>query len=774
MTVGAIGTSVPRLEDDRLLTGAGRFTANRPVGDDLHAGFVRSPHAHADILAIDIDEATNMPGVVAIYTGEDVAHLGSIPTINPVEPRDGSAMIEPPRPALAWGRVRHVGECVALVIAETAGQAEDAAETVFVDYQARPAVVDEAKAIEDGAPQVWDQAAHNICYDWDAGDAAAVEAAFARAAHVVRLEFNGNRVHYGALEARAAIAAPGNGKDGEDGVTLYCPSQGAHLQQTLFAERVFGKPRDWLRVVTGDVGGGFGPKYFAYPETAALLYAALTLGRTVRWLAGQDESFQSDAQSRAQTSEIELALDGEGRFLAVRISALANLGAFLSTFGPGVPTTGMERVATGCYAIPAAHLRVRGVFTNTVTVDAFRGAGGPDPMTMLEHLVDLAAAQSGIDRLDLRRRNMVRPEAMPWTTPLGKVFDSGDFVAVLEAAGDKAGWADFAARRAASEARGMRRGIGMSAYVHGTGGITDELSIVRVDADGFVLASTGGQSSGQGHETAFAQVVAAAFDLPYGEVRVVEGDTAKNSRGGGTGGSSSTVISGATLSRAAEKAADKGREIAAHVMEAAGADIELVGGKYRIRGTDRQIGLYELAARLGDLADLPEDLAGDIEGQSEFEEQKGTFPQGVIVCEVEIDPATGVVRIERVVSVADVGVTINPALVAGQMHGGIVQGLGQVLWENLRYDDDSGQLVTGSWLDYCLPRADDVPDIEHLTLNYPTPNNRLGVKGVGELGCLGAPAAAVNAVADALGPHRLGGKLSLPLTSEAVWRMVNL
>jgi len=769
MTEGAIGTSVPRLEDARFLAGEGRFTANRTAENDLHAVFVRSPHAHADILSIDLDEALGLPGVVAIYTGDDVAHLNGIPTINPVVPSDGSKMVEPARMALAQGRVRHVGECVALVVAGTYEQALDAAEVVFVDFETLPAVVDEAKALADGAPQIWDAAGNNLCYDWDAGDRAAVEAAFANADQVVHLDFDGNRIHYGAVETRCAIVEPGDG----DGLTLYCPSQGAHLLRRLFAEEVFGKPRDWLRVVTEDVGGGFGPKYFAYPEIAALLYAGLTLGKAVRWIGGRDESFLSDAQSRAQTSNIELALDSDGRFTGIRLSAMANLGAFLSTFGPGVPTTGMVRAISGCYAIPAIHIRVRGVFTNTVTVDAFRGAGGPDPMTMVEHIVDLAAAQTGRDRLELRRLNMIKPEAMPYTTPLEAVYDSGDFAALLDAAAEKSDWSDFDARRTTSEAKGLLRGIGLSAYVHGTGGITDEQSTVTVDAAGFVEALAGGQSSGQGHETVFAQLVAAAFDVPYDQIRVLEGDTARIAKGGGTGGSSSSVISGATLSRAATKAAEKGRELAAHVLEAASEDIEIIAGSFRIRGTDRQIELYDLAAKLADLKNLPEHLVGEIEGQSEFEDQKGTFPQGVIVCEVEIDPATGFVRMDRVVSVVDVGVTLNPALVAAQMHGGIVQGIGQVLYENLVYDDESGQLLTGSWLDYCLPRADDVPDIEHVTLNYPTGNNLLGVKGVGELGCLGGPAAVANAVAHAVGADRLKARLSLPMTSEAIWRTIN-
>jgi len=762
MNKGKIGQSVLRLEDDRLLRGQGRYTANQHFDGEGHAAFVRSPYAHADILGIDPEDASDMPGVRAIYTAADMAALNPIPTISPVTGQDGRINVEPPRHILATDRVRHVGENVAVVIADTEQQARDAAEAVCVDYADRPAVTGEVAALLPDAPQVWDEARGNLSYDWRAGDADACEQAFAAADHVVALDYNGNRLHYAAVETRIAIALP----EGE-GITLYCPSQGAHLLQTLFAEHVFGKPKNWLRVVTGDVGGGFGPKYFAYSEHAAIIFAARDLGCPVRWEQGRAESFLSDVQSRALTGRVELALDNDGKFLAVRFDNIANLGVYLSTFGPGIPTSGVSRAASGCYAIPAMDLRVRGVFTNTLPVDAFRGAGGPDPMTMLETVVDLAAEKAGLDRIEIRKRNMVPASAMPYTTPVQMVYESGDFAAVTDAATEGADWAGFAARRASSEAKGLRRGIGLSAYVHCTGGITDEQSTVTVRAEGHVSALTGGQSSGQGHETAFAQIISEAFDISYDEVRVVEGDTALIARGGGTGGSSSTVISGATLARAARRAADQGREAAAHILEAATEDIEITDGKFVVQGTDLSIGLYDLATRLADMDNLPPHLSARIEGQSKFEDQKATMPQGAIVCEVEIDPATGFVRIDRVTSVVDVGAEVNPALVAAQMHGGLAQGLAQVFWENCVYDEESGQLITGSWMDYCVPKADDFPFFDHISLCHPSPNNHMGFKGVGELGTIGAPAAALNAVGDAVG---LTATISLPLTAEKIWQ----
>jgi aerobic carbon-monoxide dehydrogenase large subunit len=762
MTKGKIGQSVLRLEDDRLLQGEGRYTANLAFEGQCHAVFVRSPHAHADILGIEVEDAAGLPGVRAILTSKDTADLSPIPTISPVTGADGNLNIEPPRHVFPADRVRHVGEAVAMVVADTEQQARDAAEAVFVDYSERPAVVGETAALAHDAPVVWDEAPGNLCYDWRAGDATATEAAFAAADHVVALEFNGNRVHYAAVETRVAIALPEG-----DGMTLYCPSQGAHLLRMIYAEKVFGEAKEWLRVVTGDVGGGFGPKYFAYIEQAAIIFAARHLNCPVRWEQDRAESLVSDVQSRALTGHVELAVDNDGKFKAVRFDNIANLGVYLSTFGPGIPTSGVSRAAGGCYAIPAVDVRVRAAFTNTLPVDAFRGAGGPDPMTMLETVVDLAAERVGIDRIELRRRNMVPASAMPWTTPLGMIYESGDFEAVMDAGLDCADWEGFTARKEASQAKGMQRGIGLSAYVHCTGGITDEKSTVTVMAEGHISALAGGQSSGQGHETAFAQIIGEAFDVPYHEVQVHEGDTAMITQGGGTGGSSSTVISGATLARAAKRAADQGREAAAHILEAAVEDIEITDGKFIIQGTDRAISIYDLAARLAEEKNLPANISARIEGQSLFEEQKATMPQGVIVCEVEIDPATGFVRIDRVTSAADVGAEVNPALVAAQMHGGIAQGLGQVFWEDCRYDDESGQLITGSWMDYCLPLADDFPMIDHISVNTPSTHNHMGFKGVGELGTIGAPAAALNAVADALGSS---AAISLPLTAEKIWQ----
>jgi aerobic carbon-monoxide dehydrogenase large subunit len=765
MEKGKIGQSVLRLEDNRLLRGEGRFTANQHYDGECHAIFVRSPYAHADVLGIDAEDAREMPGVRAVFTGADTAELKPIPTISPVTDANGNLNIEPPRRVLATDRVRHVGESVALVVADSLQHARQAAESVFVDYAERDAVTAEAIALEEGAPVVWDQAPGNLCYDWRAGDQAATSAAFDAAEYVVSLDYHGNRLHYAAIETRTAIAVPDDG-----GITLYCPSQGANLLQTIYAERVFGQPKSWLRVVTGDVGGGFGPKYFAYVEQAAIIFAATQLNCPVRWEQDRAESLVSDVQSRALTGRVDLAVDKDGKFLGVRFDNIANLGVYLSTFGPGIPTSGVSRAASGCYQIPNMDLRVRGVFTNTLPVDAFRGAGGPDPMTMLEAVVDLAATKSGIDRLEIRRRNMVPASAMPYTTPVQLIYESGDFEAVMDAAVDRADWNGFEARRSASKDQGLLRGIGLSAYVHCTGGITDENSVVAVKAEGYVSALAGGQSSGQGHETAFAQIVAEAFDVPYDEVRVQEGDTALIPKGGGTGGSSSTVISGATLARAAKRAADQGRELAAHVLEAATEDIEIRDGQFLIQGTDRAIGLYDLAARIADMDNLPPHLPSVIEGQSEFEDQKATMPQGAIVCEVEIDPATGFVRIDRVTSAADVGAEVNPALVAAQMHGGIAQGLGQAFQEDCLYDPDNGQLITGSWMDYSVPLADDFPMINHISVNTPSPHNHMGFKGVGELGTIGAPAAALNAVADALGPKSSLSTISMPWTAEKIWQ----
>ena len=756
-----------RLEDVRFLTGAGRYTADLDLAGALNAHVLRSPMAHAAIVGIDAEAARAMDGVAAIYTGADLAALGSLACPVEMSGRDGRRYVEPFRPALARDEVKFVGEPVALVLAETAAQARDAAEAIAVDYAQKPAVADVAQAAAPGAPAVWPQAPDNRCMVWEKGDRAATDAAFARAARVVRLESRNNRLVAAAIENRAALAE----HDAASGVTtLHTPSQGAHLLRDLLCDKVFAMPRERLRVVTGDVGGGFGPKFYLYPEHALLVFAARALGRRVFWNAERGETFLSEAHARDQLTTGELALDGEGRFLGLRLHGLASMGAYVSTFAPSIPTTGMAKVASGLYAIPAIHVEMHCVFTNTVPVDAFRGAGKPETLFVLERLVDLAAAETGIDRIELRRRNLVAPAAMPYRTALGYDYDSGDFPRLLAEAVRLSDPGGLAARRAASAARGLRRGFGIACYLHGTGGIADEISTVEVAEDGTIEVRTGTQSSGQGHETVYAQVAARLLGVAPGRVRVIQGDTARIAVGGGTGGSSSTIISATTIHQATEKLVERLRLIGAHLLEAAPADVALEGGHVVVAGTDRRLSLAEIA--LGARAEaVPAEQRGPVAGEARFADQILSYPSGVIACEVEVDPQTGASRIERLLSVQDVGTVINQALVDGQMHGGIAQGIGQAMVENCVYDAQSGQLLTGSLMDYGIPHADDLPDIESVTLSTPSPNNRLGIKGVGELGPIGAPPAVIGAIADALAGEGVR-HVEMPATAARVWQAI--
>jgi len=732
---------------------------------------VRSPQAHARIARIQTEAALAVPGVVGVLTGQNAAEdgLGTIPSIVELVGRDGRRYVEPPRYPLVRDRARFVGDHVALVLAETIHAAEDGAEALVVDYEVLPHAVDVDTAVADGAVDIWPMAPGNLCLDWSKGDADAVEAAFATAAHRVHLNCPINRLVGNAVEPRGAIAE----YDREtDTATLFTPSQGVHLLQRLLADHVFRVPRARLRVRTADVGGGFGPKYFAYPEQAAIVWAARRFGRPVRWLASRTESFLSDTQSRDQIIDGALALDEQGRVLAFRLDGTADLGAYVSTFGPSVPTESMAKVATGLYRIPAVHLSIRVAFTNRAPVDAYRGAGKPGVLFMLERLMDRAARELGVDPAELRRRNLIPAHAMPYRDALGNVHDSGDYPKVLEQALMRADWQGFGQRRAAVAGSGLLRGRGLSCYSHGTGGIVDEVSELEVDPAGAVVARTGTQSSGQGHETVFADVVAAELGLAREDIDVRQGDTAILGRGGGTGGSSSALISGPTLQRAAVKVIQTGTRLAAQALEAAEADIAYQSGRFTIAGTDRGIGLFVLAARYGA-------LTGGSEGDGErwiervqFDGTIVTFPNGCQVAEVEVDPQTGAVRVVSLISVDDVGYRLNETLVDGQMHGGIVQGLGQALLEHCHYDPESGQLLTGSLMDYALPRADDVPAIDTVAAMMPTPTNGLGVKGVGELGTNGTPPAIVNAVVDAL--SHLGVRhLHMPLTPEKVWRAIH-
>jgi carbon-monoxide dehydrogenase large subunit len=752
-TLPGLGAPLRRLEDPRLLTGGGRYTASLPAPGALAVVFLRSPHAHARILGIDAADARALPGVVAILTGEDTASLGHNPAVSEIRDAAGRRHIEPHRPAMAQASVRHVGEIVAMVVAETLAAARDAAEAISVDYAVLAAVVRGDDALRPSAPCLHEEAPGNLLCDWQKGDAAAVEAAFARAAHVTRITHRAPRILAGYLEPRAGLAQY---DPASDHVTLTTPSQGVHLIQRILCDHILKIPRAALRVVTPDVGGGFGPKLPPYAEHALLCFAARRLRRDLRWVQERTEHHLADTHARDLLAEASLALDAQGRFLAIKVEAVANFGAYVSTVNPTIPTGGMAKVLTGLYAIPAAHIRMRCAFSNTVPVDAVRGAGKPEALVLLEGLVDAAARETGRDAVALRRLNLVPRGAFPYVTALGYRYDSGDYAALLDgalAAGDEAG---FAARRAASAARGLRRGRGIACHLHGSGGWGDETSRVLLHADGRIEALTGTQSQGQGHATAYAQLLAARFGVDASCIILRQGDSDLVARGGGTGGSSSSIVSGTTLGAAAQAAIEAGKPIAAEMLEAATADIDFADGAYGIVGTDRRIGLFAVVAR-----------AGGLSASADFAETVESWPAGVARCEVEVDPATGAVAVERFDVAVDVGTVVNPLLMAGQLHGGLAAGLGQALMEDARYDA-AGQMLAATLMDYAMPRADTLPCFGHAVFSVPTPNNSLGVKGMGELPTNGAPAALAGAVLDALAADGVT-HLDLPITAPRIW-----
>lgn len=750
-----LGQPLRRLEDPRLLTGGGRFTAGVAAPGALHAIFLRSPHAHARVLGVQTDAARAMPGVAAVFTARDTAAagLGHNPAITEIHDAAGRRHIEPPRPPIPTERVRHVGEIVAMVVAETPHAARDAAEVILVDYEPLPAVVQGDAALRPGAPQLHDEAPGNLLCDWSKGDADAVAAAFAGAAHVTCVSFRSPRILAGYMETRAALA---QWDAATERLTLTTPSQGVHLLHRTLCDHILKLPRDRLRVVTPDVGGGFGPKLPPYPEQALVCFAAMTLRRDVRWVQERTEHHLADTHARDLVADAALALDAEGRFLAIKVEAVANFGSHVSSVTPTIPTGGLAKVICGLYDIPAAHIAMRCAFSNTAPVDAVRGAGKPEALVLLERLVDAAARETGRDPAALRRLNFVASDAFPYRTALGYRYDSGDYPALLDAA-LRLGEADgFAARRTASAAKGLRRGRGLACHLHGSGGWGDETSIVEVLADGSIVARTGTQSQGQGHATAYAQVLAAAFGVDAARVRIVQGDSDQIPRGGGTGGSSSTIISGTTMKRAADVAIEQGREQAADLLEAAMADVVWRAGAYEVVGTDHRIGILEVATHRGGL-----------EGRADFADMVETWPAGIALCEVEVDPETGQVVLDRFVAAVDVGTVVNPQLLAGQLHGGWAAGIGQALMEDARYDAE-GQMLTATLMDYAMPRADTLPAFDHVVVPVPSPNNILGIKGVGELPTNGAPAALANAVLDALAADGVT-HVELPMTPERIW-----
>ena len=761
-----IGQAVSRVEDPRLLKGRGTYTADISLPGQAHGVVVRSPHAHAKFTRVDTATAAAAPGVLLVLTGADVASdgLGDIPCRAALKNRDGTPRADTPRPILARDRVRHVGDPVAFVVAESEQQARDAAELVNIDYQALPVAIDTVGATQPSAPQIWDHIAGNICFDWESGDRAAVESAFAKAAHVTRLDITNNRVVASAMEPRAAI---GDYDTERDRLILHTPSQGTHSLRTQLAELIFKVEPKRVRVCTSDVGGGFGMKIFLYPEQCLVVWAARRLRRPVKWVGDRQESFLSDTQGRDNVSHGELAIDADGRFLALRVTTYANLGAYLSNFGPFIPTAAGTNMLAGLYRTPAIHVNVKGVMTNTVPVDAYRGAGRPEAAYLLERMVDAAARDIGLSPDEIRRRNFVT--SFPYRTALGDTYDSGDFAGCMQACMERADWAGFASRRAESAARGKLRGIGMATYIERCGGGGTETAQVTFGDNDTVTIVIGNQSNGQGHETLYTQILSARLGIPAAAIRVVQGDSDATPTGF-TGGSRAASVGGTAVDGAAAKIIDKGLLIAGQVMETAVADIEFADGRFTVAGTDRSLSLFDVAHAANDEANLPAGTTPGLDDAYQHSPDADTFPNGCHICELEVDPDTGAVAITRYSVVDDFGAAINPRLIAGQVHGGVVQGIGQALHEHTVYDGDSGQLLTGSLMDYALPHADDIPDLDFAMRNVPCTTNPLGLKGAGEAGAIGAPPAVMNALMDALQSKSATSQIDMPATPFAIWR----
>jgi carbon-monoxide dehydrogenase large subunit len=764
-----LSQAVRRVEDPRLLKGNGRYTDDIAVPGQLHAVVLRSPHAHARIASIDTADAAALPGVHAVLTGQDwlADGLGEIPCAIPLKNRDGTPRADTPRYGLAVDKVRHVGDGVALIVADSVQAARDAAEQVMVDYDVLPACTDLATATESGQPQIWDKAPRNICFDWATGDQAATDALFAQAAHVTKLTVVNNRIIVNSMEGRAALAEY---DPATERFTLHAGTQGSWLVKDILANSVFHLPPEKFRVITPDVGGGFGMKLYMYAEYALCCWAARKLGRPVKWASERMEAFQSDTQGRANLTEGELALDKDGKFLALRTKNYADMGGYLSTFAPFIPCGAGTKVLASVYGFQAIYANVLGVLTNTVPVDAYRGAGRPESNYLVERLIDAAAREIGVDRIELRRRNMVPASAMPHKTPVGQTYDSGEFALVLDKALEKSDWAGFEARRAEAASRGKRRGIGMAYYLEATGGDASERAAMRFAEDGMLDVLVGTQSTGQGHETAYAMITGHQLGIPVEKIRVLQGDSDGLPSGGGTGGARSLYSEGAALLATTASVIEKGKQAAAEALEASPADIEFTGGRFAIAGTDRDIGILELAAKQLERASQGETVTL-LDAAEVAAIPAHTFPNGCHIAEVEVDPDTGHTEVARYIVVDDVGHALNPLIVRGQVHGGVAQGIGQAVMERTAYDKETGQLISASLNDYALPRAGDLPDIEVELVEIPCETNALGVKGAGEAGAVGSPPAVMNALVDALSPVGVT-HLDMPATPEVVWKAV--
>ncbi|AWN45952.1 carbon monoxide dehydrogenase [Methylobacterium terrae] len=740
MTVTKFGLGQPmrRVEDRRLITGEGHYGDDHAPEGCLHAALLRSPHAHAKFTITDVEAARAMPGVHLVLTAEDVAGLNDIKCQAPLPNGDGSQNHVANIPLLAKGTAKHIGDAVAFVVADTVAQARDAVEAIGIDYEVLPAVVGIRGAIAGGATAVWDEQPDNVSFDSTMGDKAPVDAAFAKAAKVVRVEVENQRLVTNYMETRSVVAEhdAGTGR-----FTLTIPSQGVHgLRKTIAG--VLGIEKEQLRVVTGDVGGGFGTKTFTYREYPLAAEAARRLGRPVKWVSERGEHFVACTQGRDNLSVGEVALDADGTFLAMRFDVIGDLGAYLSQYGPYIPYLGATML-TGVYKTPAVHVRVRGIYTNTVPVDAYRGAGRPEAAYLIERLVDRAARETGMSPAEIRRRNFIPPSAMPYTTPIGdRTYDTGDFAAHMGRAIEASDWAGFEARAAESHRNGLVRGIGLATYIECTAWGEGEDVKITLDRDGGATVYVGTQSNGQGHATAYAQFAAEHLDLPLERIRVVQGDTDRVATGAGTGGSRSIPVGGISVGAASQNLAGKLKELASEELEAGIQDLEIAEGAVRVAGTDRSIDFAALAA-------LPKATEAMRTGQGDFVPPSATYPNGTHVAEVEIDPDTGITTVVRYTVCDDFGIVVNPLLLAGQVHGGVVQGIGQALHERTVYDAE-GQLLTASFMDYAMPRAGDVPFFHFETKNVPSTTNPMGIKGAGEAGSIGSCPAVMNAVVDAL------------------------
>jgi carbon-monoxide dehydrogenase large subunit len=771
---GFIGQSIKRKEDQRFLTGRGQYTDDLTLPQQTYAIFVRSPYAHARIGAIDTAAAMQSPGVLGIYTGADFREVGGLPCGWLINNIDGTPMKEPKHPVLADGKALYVGDPVAVVIAETLDQARAGAALVDVAYDEQAPVVDTATAAIAGSA-VHDAAPDNVCYVWGCGDKASVDAAIASAPHVSKLAFRNNRLIPNAIEPRACNASY---NPSDESYTLYVSNQNPHVERLLMCAFVLGIPEHKVRVVAPDVGGGFGSKIFLYNEETALVWASRKIRRPIKWTADRSEAFLTDAHGRDHVTTVELGTEKDGTFLAMRVTTTANLGAYLSTFASCVPTILYATLLAGQYKTPKIYAEVTGVFTNTAPVDAYRGAGRPEATYVVERIVETAAHDLGIDPAAIRRKNFIT--TFPYPTPVGLTYDTGDYEATMSRAIELADVAGFAGRKAASEAKGMKRGLGYSAYIEACGLAPSniagalgaraglfEAGEVRVHPTGKVTVFTGSHSHGQGHETTFSQVVADKLGIPIEDVDIQHGDTGKVLFGMGTYGSRSLAVGGSAIAKAVDKVIAKGKKIAAHLMEAADTDVEFENGIFTVAGTDKAVPFASVSLAAYVPHNYPLDrLEPGLNENAFYDPTNFTYPSGTYICEVEVDPATGVTRIDRFTACDDFGNIVNPMIVEGQVHGGLAQGIGQALLEHGIYDNESGQLLSGTYMDYAMPRADDLPTFKVETVKgTPCTHNPLGVKGCGEAGAIGSPPAVINAICDALGVK----DVAMPATPNTVW-----